>query len=107
MPAKNKKMKGKKRMKKKLLSLLLAFAMVISLAACEKKPAMGKDATATEPVVIVHTNDVHGAVEGYAKVGPGRPSTPPRARMCLCWTPATSARATPPSTCLRALRPSR
>ena len=55
-------------MKKKLLSLLLAIAMVISLAACEKKPVMGKDATATEPVVIVHTNDVHGAVEGYAKV---------------------------------------
>ena len=55
-------------MRKKLLSLLLAIAMVISLAACEKKPAMGKDATATEPVVIVHTNDVHGAVEGYAKV---------------------------------------
>ena len=55
-------------MKKKLLSLLLAFAMVISLAACEKKPVMGKDATATEPVVIVHTNDVHGAIQGYAKV---------------------------------------
>ena len=55
-------------MKKKLLSLLLAVAMVISLAACEKKPAMGKDATATEPVVILHTNDVHGAIEGYAKV---------------------------------------
>ena len=55
-------------MKKKLLSLLLAITMVISLAACEKKPVMGKDATATEPVVIVHTNDVHGAVEGYAKV---------------------------------------
>ena len=55
-------------MKKKLLSLLLAFAMVISLAACEKKPVTGKDATATEPVVIVHTNDVHGAIQGYAKV---------------------------------------
>ena len=55
-------------MKRKLLSLLLAFAMVISLAACEKKPVMGKDATATEPVVIVHTNDVHGAIQGYAKV---------------------------------------
>ena len=55
-------------MKKKLLSLLLAIAMVISLAACDKKPVMGKDATATDPVVIVHTNDVHGAVEGYAKV---------------------------------------
>ena len=56
-------------MKKKLLTLLLAAAMVLSLVACgEKKPAPGKDATATEPVVILHTNDVHGAIEGYAKV---------------------------------------
>ena len=51
-------------MKKKLLTLLLAAAMVLSLVACgEKKPAPGKDATATEPVVILHTNDVHGAIE--------------------------------------------
>ena len=56
-------------MKKKLLSLLLALAMVFTLAACgEKKPDPGKDATATEPVVILHTNDVHGAVSNYAKV---------------------------------------
>ena len=56
-------------MKKKLLTLLLAAAMVLSLAACgEKKPDPGKDATATEPVVILHTNDVHGAVSNYAKV---------------------------------------
>lgn len=41
-------------MKKKLLSLLLALAMVFTLAACgEKKPDPGKDATATEPVVIL------------------------------------------------------
>ena len=56
-------------MKKKLLSLLLALAMVFTLAACgEKKPDPGKDATATEPVVILHTNDVHGAIDKYAKV---------------------------------------
>ena len=56
-------------MKKKLLSLLLALAMVFTLAACgEKKPDPGKDATATEPVVILHTNDVHGAIEGYAYI---------------------------------------
>ena len=56
-------------MKKKLLSLLLVLAMVFTLAACgEKKPDPGKDATATEPVVILHTNDVHGAVSNYAKV---------------------------------------
>ena len=54
---------------KKFLSLLLALAMVFTLAACgEKKPDPGKDATATEPVVILHTNDVHGAIDKYAKV---------------------------------------
>ena len=56
-------------MKKKLLTLLLAVAMVFTLGACgEKKPVMGTDATATEPVVVLHTNDVHGAIENYAKV---------------------------------------
>ena len=56
-------------MKKKLLTLLLAVAMVFTLGACgEKKPVMGKDATATEPVIVLHTNDVHGAIENYAKV---------------------------------------
>ena len=55
-------------MKKKLLSLLLAIAMLFTLAACGEEPVMGKDATATEPVVILHTNDVHGAIENYAKV---------------------------------------
>ena len=56
-------------MKKKLLSLLLALAMVFTLAACgEKKPDPGKDATATEPVVILHTNDLHRAQTKYPKV---------------------------------------
>ena len=55
-------------MQKKLLSLLLAIAMLFTLAACGEKPVMGKDATATEPVVVLHTNDVHGAIENYAKV---------------------------------------
>ena len=55
-------------MKKKLLTLLLAIAMLFTLAACGEKPVMGKDATATEPVVVLHTNDVHGAIENYAKV---------------------------------------
>ena len=40
-------------MKKKLLSLLLALAMVFTLAACgEKKPDPGKAATATEPAGV-------------------------------------------------------
>ena len=51
---------------KKLLALLLVIAMVFALAvpvfADEETPAMaGK-------TVILHTNDVHGAVEGYAYI---------------------------------------
>lgn len=51
---------------KKLLSLLLAVAMMFSLAvtasAAETKGAMDGQ------IVILHTNDVHGATGGYAKV---------------------------------------
>lgn len=51
---------------KKFLSLLLALAMMFSLsvtasAAEEAKPMEGR-------IVILHTNDVHGAIGGYAKV---------------------------------------
>lgn len=64
-------------MKKKILSLLLAVAMLFSLAI----PALAdeaEDEIAIAPytvpadvagkTVILHTNDVHGAVENYAKV---------------------------------------
>ena len=61
-------------MKKKLLSLVLAVAMLFSLAI----PAFADEAEAAAPytvpadvagkVVILHTNDVHGAIENYAKV---------------------------------------
>lgn len=53
-------------MKKKILSLFLAAAMVWALAAA----AHGKEAEAGPldgQIVILHTNDVHGAVAGYAK----------------------------------------
>ena len=62
---------------KKLLSLALSAAMVLSLAV----PAMAADEAAevtVEPyvvsedvkdgIVILHSNDVHGAIEGYAKM---------------------------------------
>lgn len=50
---------------KKFLSLLLALAMMFSLtitasAEEETKPLEGQ-------IVILHTNDVHGAINGYAK----------------------------------------
>ena len=53
-------------MKRKLLSLLLAAAMVMSLAV-----TAGAEETAQSmegDIVILHTNDVHGAIAGYAKV---------------------------------------
>lgn len=52
---------------KKFLSLLLALAMMFSLAVTasaaeeEDKPLEGQ-------IVILHTNDVHGAIASYAKV---------------------------------------
>lgn len=56
-------------MKRKLLTLLLTVAMAVTLAACGERDATSSgDAGSAESVVILHTNDVHGAIEGYAKV---------------------------------------
>lgn len=51
---------------KKFLSLLLALILAFSLAvpALADEPADG----APTAIVILHTNDVHGAIEGYAQV---------------------------------------
>ena len=51
---------------KKLLSVLLAVLMVFSLMST----AMAAQAAVPlkDKVVILHSNDVHGAVEGYAKI---------------------------------------
>ena len=51
---------------KKLLSLLLALAMMFSLAVTASAEETGGSMEGT--VVILHTNDVHGAIGGYAKV---------------------------------------
>lgn len=54
-------------MKKKVLSLLLAVVMTFSLAVT----ANAAEETAQDldgDTVILHTNDVHGAISGYAKV---------------------------------------
>ena len=63
-------------MSKKLLSLLLAFAMVLTfsvgaLAEGETAPVASSpllDQNYSGKIVILHTNDVHGAITGYAKV---------------------------------------
>ena len=54
-------------MKKKVLSLLMAVVMTFSLAVT----ASAAEETAQDldgDIVILHTNDVHGAIAGYAKV---------------------------------------
>ena len=61
---------------RKFLSVLLAMAMVLSLtvtgfaiedtAATKEPEIMTEEATMAGKTVILHTNDVHGAVDGYA-----------------------------------------
>ena len=51
---------------KKLLSLLLVIAMIFALAV----PAFaeGETPSMAGKTVIVHSNDVHGAIAGYANI---------------------------------------
>ena len=51
---------------RKLLSVLLVLCLVFSLT-CTVFAAEGETAEMAGKTVIVHTNDVHGAVLGYAK----------------------------------------
>ena len=63
---------------RKFLSVLLAMAMVLSLtvtgfaiedtATTREPEVMTEEATMAGKTVILHTNDVHGAVSNYAKV---------------------------------------
>lgn len=56
------------RSSKKLLSLLLVLCMVFSLT-CTAFAAEGTaDTSMAGKTVILHSNDVHGAIEGYAKI---------------------------------------
>ena len=55
---------------RKILSVLLAMAMVLSLTVTSFAADTAADAKAemAGKTVILHTNDVHGAVEGYAYI---------------------------------------
>ena len=55
---------------RKFLSVLLAMAMVLSLTVTSFAADTAADAKAemAGKTVILHTNDVHGAVEGYAYI---------------------------------------
>ena len=51
---------------KKFLSLLLALAMMFSLTVTASAAEEGESLEGS--IVILHTNDVHGGIAGYAKV---------------------------------------
>ena len=53
-------------MRRKILSLLLAAAMVFSLSVTVQAEET-EEKTMDGQIVILHTNDVHGAIDGYAK----------------------------------------
>ena len=59
---------------RKFLSVLLAMAMVLSLTVTSFAADTAADAKAemAGKTVILHTNDVHGAVEGYAYIRSAR-----------------------------------
>lgn len=91
-------------MKKKVLSLLLAVVMTFSLAVT----ANAAEETAQDldgDIVILHTNDVHGAISGYAKVAALKDAYEARGAYVLLMDAVTSSRAIPPSARLRAPPP--
>lgn len=87
---------------KKLLSLLLVLCLILSLsctafAADEAKPLTGK-------TVILHSNDVHGAIDLYAAMASLKADQTMRRRAPRSsWpTPATTVRAPSTSASIRA-----
>ena len=85
----------KERMKQRLLSLLLAMAMVCSLTAGMPVTAFGAD----QDIVVLYTNDVHCGVDdniGYAGLALYKKQMQP------LWMPGTPYRARPSVRCQRA-----
>lgn len=97
---------------RKVLALLLSLVMTLTLLVpatwAEEKPAAGYQLPASlkGKTVILHTNDVHGAIDKYAKVAALKNECYDRgASAVVCWMPVTSAKALPTSASARALPP--
>lgn len=95
---------------RKVLALLLSLVMTLTLLVpatwAEEKSAAGYQLPASlkGKTVILHTNDVHGAIDKYAKVAALRNECYDRApALWCCWMPVTSAKALPTSASARAL----
>lgn len=85
---------------KKLLSLLLVLCLILSLsctafAADEAKPLTGK-------TVILHSNDVHGAIDLYAAMASLKADYEAQGARSSWPTPATTVRAPSTSASIRA-----
>ena len=85
---------------KKLLSLLLVLCLVLSLsctafAAGAEKPLDGK-------TVILHSNDVHGAIDLYAAMAAMKADYEAQGAESFLPTPATTVRAPSMSASTRA-----
>ena len=91
-------------MKKKLLSLLLAVAMMFSLAVTAS--AEETKGTMDGSIVILHTNDVHGAIGGYAKVAAIKDAFEAQGAYVLLMDAGDFSQGDPTSACLRVPRPS-
>lgn len=68
-------------MKKKVLSLFLVVAMMLSLGVTAAAAETSAD-DLSGAVVILHTNDVHGAIDGYAKVAALKKTYEDMGRLC-------------------------
>ena len=96
---------------RKVLALLLSLVMTLTLLVpatwAEEKPAAGYQLPASlkGKTVILHTNDVHGAIDKYAKVAALKNECYDRgaSAVVLRWMPVTSAKALPMSASARAL----
>lgn len=64
------------RSRHKLLALALSLALLLSLAVpvCAAEPTTSTTKDLTGHIVILHTNDVHGGIAGYAKLAAAKES---------------------------------
>lgn len=83
---------------KKLVALLLAVVLVLGLMT----GALAADGELAGKTVILHTNDVHGAIGLYAKVAALKKDYAEKGADVTLWTRATTFRARPMSAILRA-----
>lgn len=94
---------------RKFLSVLLAMAMVLSLSVTSFAADTDSEAKAemAGKTVILHTNDVHGAIEGYAYITALKADYEAKGAEVILLMRATTARAKSMSATPKASMPSK